>query len=110
MNASNLKKLIVEEIRNIQNSPIFRHQALTMDYDEQENEIVLNSLKVVEQFRGRGIGTKAIQSLIKFAQSKNKPIVVDWATGDFDGKDTQIKRFFEKNGFVVSNNKLVKKP
>jgi GNAT superfamily N-acetyltransferase len=119
MTKHELKQLIVEEIqslgfepseKNTQSTVVFTHPALTLDYKEDGEYIRLNKLKVKELFRGRGIGTKALRSILSLAKSKGKSVLVPWLNGDFDSKDTQVRRFFEKNGFVNRGENLIWKP
>lgn len=78
---------------------------LLLDVSEKNKGITLSGIKVKELNQGQGIGSKALNDLIEYADKKNKIIALTPDTS-FGGTSKQrLKRFYKKFGFVENKGK-----
>lgn len=71
-----------------------------------ENNGIINVSKIVvpENNRGNGIGSKAIQELVDYADSTNQRITLS-PSEDFGGNKNKLIKFYKKFGFVENKGK-----
>lgn len=83
-----------------------------LKYTIEENEIILDLIKVEK--KRKGVGSKLISRLKKIAEKKNLPIGLYAEPQDNSISEFDLVRFYEKNGFcqdVDSDGKLmIRKP
>ena len=82
-------------------------QGLNVDafYNPKSNQISLSRLVVPKESRGQGIGTKAMQDLVDFADEQNALMQLSPST-DFGATSiNRLKDFYKRFGFVPNTGK-----
>lgn len=78
---------------------------LTLDVSEKGDDITLSRIIVPKESRKQGIGSKAMQELIDYADANNKRILLTPST-DFGATSTErLKEFYKEFGFVENKGK-----
>lgn len=75
---------------------------------ERGDDIFLNSIIVGKNNQGRGIGSKAIQMLVDYADSKGKRIILTPAVQDKNHgttSRTRLVKFYKRFDFVESKGR-----
>ncbi|MBC6804583.1 GNAT family N-acetyltransferase [Acinetobacter baumannii] len=68
------------------------------------NVLSLHKIVVPEAMRNQGTGTKAMQDIIKYADSQNKTIALT-PSSDFGGNKNRLTGFYKKLGFVENKGR-----
>ncbi|MBO3640293.1 GNAT family N-acetyltransferase [Acinetobacter soli] len=68
------------------------------------NVLSLHKIIVPENMRNQGTGTKAMESIIQYADSQNKTIVLT-PSSDFGGNKNRLTDFYKKLGFVENKGR-----
>lgn len=110
-----LKKLLEQIESGIENKVAAFERTLTALYPEidrvgiyfekSNGSLFLSDLYIKEEFRGQGIGTKIMNSIIEFADSNNLPITLIPEPDDDNISPKQLISFYKKFGFVVNSGK-----
>lgn len=81
-------------------------QSLGIDFFmyERGNHISLSQIVVPKGERSEGLGTKAMQSLINYADSAGKTITLT-PSSDFGGSKTRLVDFYRRFGFVPNKGR-----
>jgi GNAT superfamily N-acetyltransferase len=72
--------------------------------ERNAGDIYLSSIKVQPKERNQGLGTKAMQDIIKYADTKGKRITLT-PSSDFGGNVNRLKEFYKRLGFVENKGK-----
>ena len=73
--------------------------------DVEKGDLTLSKIEVPKEQRGKEIGTKAMEDIIKYADENNKRIVLTPST-DFGGTSVKrLKQFYKKFGFIENTGK-----
>ena len=73
--------------------------------DVEKGDLTLSRIEVPKDQRGKEIGTKAMEDIIKYADENNKRIVLTPST-DFGGTSVKrLKQFYKKFGFIENTGK-----
>jgi GNAT superfamily N-acetyltransferase len=76
-----------------------------LDLFETDKDISLSKIVVPKETRGKGIGTSAMEEIIKYADVNNKRILLTPST-DFGGTSVdRLKEFYKGFGFVENKGK-----
>lgn len=92
---------LAELIQNLES------QGLNVDafYNPKSNQVSLSRIVVPKESRGQGIGTKAMQDLIDFADEQNALMSLSPST-DFGATSiNRLKDFYSRFGFVPNKGK-----
>lgn len=98
----------IEEIGKYNSAEEFvkeKHPTIDWSIQENESDITLSKIKVPEGTEGAGQGTKAMEDLIRYADTKGKRIVL---TPSKDFGATSVRRlveFYKRFGFVVNRGR-----
>jgi GNAT superfamily N-acetyltransferase len=76
-----------------------------MYYDRSNGSLFLSDLYVKEEHRGTGVGTKVMNSIIKFADTENLPIVLIPEPDDDNISPKKLMDFYKKFGFIINKGK-----
>ncbi len=68
------------------------------------NVLSLHKIVVPEAMRNQGNGTKAMQDIIRYADSQNKTIALT-PSSDFGGNKSRLTSFYKKLGFVENKGR-----
>ncbi|MBD0222649.1 GNAT family N-acetyltransferase, partial [Acinetobacter baumannii] len=68
------------------------------------NVLSLHKIVVPEAMRNQGTGSKAMQDIIKYADSQNKTIALT-PSSDFGGNKNRLTGFYKKLGFVENKGR-----
>ncbi|HAV2988100.1 TPA: GNAT family N-acetyltransferase [Acinetobacter baumannii] len=68
------------------------------------NVLSLHKIVVPEAMRNQGTGTKAMQDIIRYADSQNKTIALT-PSSDFGGNKSRLTSFYKKLGFVENKGR-----
>ena len=91
------------ETKSIQNYLREKYPEATFSISENGDEIVLH--KIVAQKKGQGIGTKAMEDLISYADDRNKKVVLT-PSKDFGASSVaRLTSFYKRFGFVENKGK-----
>ncbi|MDA3808067.1 MAG: LPD5 domain-containing protein, partial [Thiomicrorhabdus sp.] len=71
---------------------------------ERDAEIFIGLIEVPKSDRNNGMGTKAMQSLVDYADSIGKRVVLT-PSSDFGGSKTRLVEFYKRFGFVENKGK-----
>jgi GNAT superfamily N-acetyltransferase len=73
--------------------------------DTKKGDLTLSRIEVPKEQRGKEIGTKAMEDIIKYADENNKRIALTPST-DFGGTSVKrLKEFYKKFGFIENTGK-----
>ena len=73
--------------------------------DTKKGDLTLSRIEVPKEQRGKEVGTKAMEDIIKYADENNKRIVLTPST-DFGGTSVKrLKEFYKKFGFIENTGK-----
>ena len=73
--------------------------------DTKKGDLTLSRIEVPKEQRGKQVGTKAMEDIIKYADENNKRIVLTPST-DFGGTSVKrLKEFYKKFGFIENTGK-----
>jgi len=67
--------------------------------------LFLSDLYVKEEHRGTGVGTKVMNSITKFADTENLPIVLIPEPDDDNISPKKLMDFYKKFGFIINKGK-----
>ena len=73
-------------------------------YDNTKGILTLDKIVVPEDLRGRGVGSKAMKKIIKYADQNNKTIALTPST-DFGGNKSKLTKFYKSFGFVMNKGR-----
>jgi GNAT superfamily N-acetyltransferase len=76
-----------------------------MYYDRSNGSLFLSDLYVKEEHRGTGVGTKVMNSIIKFADTENLPMVLIPEPDDDNVSPKKLMDFYKKFGFIINKGK-----
>jgi GNAT superfamily N-acetyltransferase len=76
-----------------------------MYYDRSNGSLFLSDLYVKEEHRGTGVGTKVMNSIIKFADTENLPMVLIPEPDDDNISPKKLMDFYKKFGFIINKGK-----
>jgi GNAT superfamily N-acetyltransferase len=76
-----------------------------MYYDRSNGSLFLSDLYVKEEHRGTGVGTKVMNSITKFADTENLPIVLIPEPDDDNVSPKKLMDFYKKFGFIINKGK-----
>jgi GNAT superfamily N-acetyltransferase len=76
-----------------------------MYYDRSNGSLFLSDLYVKEEYRGTGVGTKVMNSIIKFADTENLPMVLIPEPDDDNISPKKLMDFYKKFGFIINKGK-----
>jgi GNAT superfamily N-acetyltransferase len=76
-----------------------------MYYDRSNGSLFLSDLYVKEEHRGTGVGTKVMNSITKFADAENLPIVLIPEPDDDNISPKKLMDFYKKFGFIINKGK-----
>ncbi len=76
-----------------------------MYYDRNNDSLFLSDLYVKEEYRGTGVGTKVMNSIIKFADTENLPMVLIPEPDDDNISPKKLMDFYKKFGFIINKGK-----
>lgn len=65
---------------------------------EYDNYIYIESLVIEDRYRGKGLGTKVIKSVIEYACRQKKPLY-GYASKELGGDLEKLKKWYKKLGF-----------
>ncbi|GEM_PF-1331328 len=72
---------------------------------KEKKEIYINDIAVIENCRGKGIGSKLLNETEKYAKGEN----IGFLTLKADSENLKTLRFYKKHGFVKHYVQMVKK-
>lgn len=72
-------------------------------YNKSKNCIELSDIYIKPEYYGRGYGSKIMEELTKFADSKNLPIIL--IPESERGSNKKLIEFYKKFGFVVNKGR-----
>jgi hypothetical protein len=82
----------------------FKGQGIDSFISEKAKNIVLNKIVVPDNARSSGLGTKAMQDLIDYADKSGKRIDLT-PSADFGGNKKRLTEFYKRFGFVENKGK-----
>jgi len=110
-----LKKLLEQIESGIENKVAAFERTLQLLYPEIDRvgiyfekangSLFLSDLYIKEEFRGQGLGSKVMNSIIQFADNNNLPVVLIPEPDDEDVSPKQLVDFYKKFGFVLNKGK-----
>jgi GNAT superfamily N-acetyltransferase len=110
-----LKKILEQQGADIENKVAAFERTLQslypdldkvgMYYDRNNGSLFLSDLYVKEEHRGTGVGTKVMNSIIKFADTENLPIVLIPEPDDDNISPKKLMDFYKKFGFIINKGK-----
>ena len=110
-----LKKLLEQQGADIENKVAAFERTLQslypeldkvgMYYDRSNGSLFLSDLYVKEEHRGTGVGTKVMNSITKFADTENLPIVLIPEPDDDNISPKKLMDFYKKFGFIINKGK-----
>lgn len=74
-------------------------------FEKANGSLFLSDLYIKEEFRGQGVGSKVMNSIIQFADNNNLPVVLIPEPDDEDVSPKQLIDFYKKFGFVLNKGK-----
>lgn len=74
-------------------------------YDHNNNSLFISDLYIKQESRGKGVGTKIMNSIVQFADGLNLPIVLIPESDDDNVSNKDLMNFYKKFGFVVNTGK-----
>lgn len=77
---------------------------LSLKGSPSSNVLSLHKIVVPEAMRNQGNGTKAMQDIIRYADSQNKTIALT-PSSDFGGNKSRLTSFYKKLGFVENKGR-----
>ena len=103
-----VKPTEVKEVKPIEFSKTVENKyGITVDLtgNVEKGDLTLSRIEVPKEQRGKEIGTKAMEDIIKYADENNKRIVLTPST-DFGGTSVErLKEFYKKFGFIENIGK-----
>jgi GNAT superfamily N-acetyltransferase len=110
-----LKKILEQQGADIENKVAAFERTLQslypeldkvgMYYDRSNGSLFLSDLYVKEEHRGTGVGTKVMNSIIKFADTENLPMVLIPEPDDDNISPKKLMDFYKKFGFIINKGK-----
>ena len=110
-----LKKILEQQGADIENKVAAFERTLQslypdldkvgMYYDRNNGSLFLSDLYVKEEHRGTGVGTKVMNSITKFADAENLPIVLIPEPDDDNVSPKKLMDFYKKFGFIINKGK-----
>lgn len=110
-----LKKILEQQGADIENKVAAFERTLQslypdldkvgMYYDRNNGSLFLSDLYVKEEHRGTGVGTKVMNSIIKFADTENLPMVLIPEPDDDNISPKKLMDFYKKFGFIINKGK-----
>ena len=103
-----INKLLENKIAVFESTLTILHSKLNkvgMYYDRNNGSLFLSDLYVKEEHRGTGVGTKVMNSIIKFADTENLPIVLIPEPDDDNISPKKLMDFYKKFGFIINKGK-----
>lgn len=97
-----IKEFINESLEDIKNM----WSALGIDFSVYENHSIINLSRIVipKEQREHGIGTKAMDALVRYADNTQQKIALS-PSGDFGGNKTRLINFYRQFGFVPNKGR-----
>ena len=102
-----LKKLLEQIESGIENKVAAFERTLQLLYPEIDRvgiyfekangSLFLSDLYIKEEFRGQGLGSKVMNSIIQFADNNNLPVVLIPEPDDEDVSPKQLVDFYKNN-------------
>lgn len=86
-------------------SAAWKKRGIETSVSERENLIVLDKIKVPEGQRGEGLGTKAMQELVNYADRTDKTIALTPSTDFGASSSARLKAFYKRFGFVENKGR-----
>jgi GNAT superfamily N-acetyltransferase len=77
---------------------------ISSSLSESDDRITLSKIVVPDGARGEGVGTKAMQSLVAYADSVGKHVVLS-PSPDFGGNKKRLSDFYKRFGFIENKGK-----
>lgn len=74
-------------------------------YDRNNGSLFLSDFYIKPEHRGKGVGTKIMNSIVQFADSMKLPVVLIPEPDDDNMSETDLINFYKKFGFVVNKGK-----
>lgn len=74
-------------------------------FEKANGSLFLSDLYIKEEFRGQGVGSKVMNSIIQFADNNNLPVVLIPEPDDEDVSPKQLISFYKKFGFVLNKGR-----
>lgn len=96
------EEILTESIESIEN--IWDGLGIQHSMFEKGDTIFLNRIVVPKLERNAGIGTKAMQALISYADQTNKRIALT-PSSDFGGSKSRLENFYKGFGFVPNHGR-----
>jgi predicted GNAT family acetyltransferase len=81
-----------------------KYPSVQIEVSEKNGEINLSKIIVPKEQRGQGIGSKAMQDIVDYADKTNQKIVLT-PTNDYGGSKTRLKEFYKRFGFVENKGR-----
>jgi GNAT superfamily N-acetyltransferase len=110
-----LKKILEQQGADIENKVAAFERTLQslypeldkvgMYYDRSNGSLFLSDLYVKVEHRGTGVGTKVMNSIIKFADTENLPMVLIPEPDDDNISPKKLMDFYKKFGFIINKGK-----
>lgn len=76
-------------------------------YDHNNGSLFLSDLYIKQEHRGQGVGTRLMNSIIKFSDTNNLPMVLIPEPDDDNMSANQLIDFYKKFGFVLNRGKKI---
>ena len=66
--------------------------------------IIVHKIIVPKEKRGEGVGEKILKTVLEYADTIGKTVVLD-ASGDFGGSVNKLKKWYKRHGFVENKGR-----
>ena len=81
-----------------------KYPNIKLNLIDKGNSVEVSRIEVPESDRGQGIGAKAMQDIIDWADSTGKRLTLT-PSGDFGGNPERLKQFYNRFGFVENKGR-----
>lgn len=103
-----LKNLLIERVESWANSIESKYNLKSFFVSEYKDKIILDSIIIKKEDRGKGIGSKVINELCDYADKNQKVICLTPAVkDDYQGTTSQsrLMEFYKRFGFVLNRGR-----
>lgn len=96
---------IPKNIENLQESLVDDFGIETSMYEQDGNRLFLSKIEVDKDKRGQGLGTRAMERIAAYADSKGMQIVLSPSVDFGASSVARLKRFYKRFGFVENKGR-----
>lgn len=90
---------IGQTVRDLRKEIVDENKGLKLSVSQRGDVATIDKIIVPEDLRGQGVGTKAMNKIIEWADANNKTLALT-PSADFGGDKTRLKSFYKGLGFV----------